>query len=201
MDIPKWPGWHLIGRYPEGDPDGVGSWLLHHGGEAALLEVPPGLTVKGVRSALEEVGANLKYMAVSHTHWDHWDRRVWNAMLKAFPLTLAIDQTVPRRGVWNDRELSLSWEPLWLVRAPKHSPDDVVTVFRGVAMTGDIETGTLKSVSDEVPMATRRRSMAWLAGFEERQGYRVHSTVSAHLNSVREGVDWRGLFECEEVSR
>lgn len=52
MNIPRWPGWHLIGRFPDGDPDGVGSWLLHHRGEALLLEVPPGSTCKAVQGAL-----------------------------------------------------------------------------------------------------------------------------------------------------
>jgi hypothetical protein len=65
-------------------------------------------------------------------------------------------------------------------------------------MTGDIETGMLESVTDEVPLATRRRSMRRLREFPERAGYRVHTTVSAHLNSVRQAVDWPALFTCAE---
>jgi hypothetical protein len=61
-------------------------------------------------------------------------------------------------------------------------------------MTGDIELGTLDSVTDEVPMRTRRRSMAWLRDFPMRQGYHVHSIISAHLNDVRTAVNWPDLF-------
>jgi hypothetical protein len=78
---------------------------------------------------------------------------------------------------------------------PDHEPGDVVTVFRGVAMTGDIGPGMLESVTDGVPLATRRRSMRRLRGFEERTGYHVHSVVSAHLNDVRVSVRWPDLFD------
>jgi hydroxyacylglutathione hydrolase len=88
----------------------------------------------------------------------------------------------------------LAGEPLWLIKAPKHSPDDVVTVFRGIAMTGDIELGTLKSVNDEVPRKTRAASMDYLREFQDRAGYHVHTTVSAHLNSFRQNVEWKWLF-------
>jgi hypothetical protein len=83
------------------------------------------------------------------------------------------------------------------VKAPKHSPGDLVTVFRGVAMTGDIELGTLDSVTDEVSMTTRKRSMRRLREFPDRTGYRVHTVVSAHLNDLRRDVDWTSLFDVE----
>ena len=79
--IPNWPGWQLIGRYPEGDPDGVGSWLLTSGGEAMLLELPPGLTADDVRQALIRFGTTLRYITASHTHGDHLDPDVWAEML------------------------------------------------------------------------------------------------------------------------
>jgi hypothetical protein len=41
--------WRLVGRYPEGDSDGLDSRLLP-GAEALLLEAPPGLTAEDVRS-------------------------------------------------------------------------------------------------------------------------------------------------------
>jgi hypothetical protein len=91
--------------------------------------------------------------------------------------------------------LHIGSSPMWLVKAPKHSLTDVVTVFRGVAMTGDIELGMLESVNDEVPAATRRRSMRRLGEFQDRTGYHVHSIVSAHLNDVRLSVRWPELFE------
>lgn len=190
-ELPRFDGWHLIGRY-ESD---VGSWLLHDGGEALLLEIPEGLTVADVRAALDRLGVQLKYATASHDHWDHLDREVWGDLAAAFPKTKFIHPTAVR----GDRRLAIGKEDAWLVAAPKHSLCDVVTVFRGVAMTGDIELGTLASVNDEVPPRTKKKSMDWLRGFQDRYGYHVHSIVSAHLNDVREGICWEELFLSEEV--
>lgn len=84
---------------------------------------------------------------------------------------------------------------MWLVRAAKHSADDVVTVFRGVAMTGDIELGMLASVNDEVQLPNKVRAMKWLRDFPLRTRYHIHSVVSAHLNDVRVSVRWEDLFQ------
>jgi hypothetical protein len=190
MELPNFEGWHLIGSFPRDDPDGVGSWLLAHGGEALLLEIPPGLRLADVRGAAESSGVVIRFVTASHEHYDHLDRRAWGSLAKAFPAAEMIHPTTVR----GDRMLSLNGEPVWLVKAPKHSACDVVTIFRGVAMTGDIETGTLESVNEEVPLPTKKKSMARLRDFPERCDYRVHSTVSAHLNSVRIGVNWPDLF-------
>jgi hypothetical protein len=197
MDRPHFEGWHLLGAFPEDAPDDVGSWLLLHGGEALLLEVPPGLTVRGVRSALRDTGASLRYAAVSHSHEDHLDPDAWDALRRAFPKAEFIHPS----AVSGDRLLDVGGEPLWLIRAAKHSADDAVTVFRGVAMTGDIELGMLASVNDEVPWPTKMRSMDRLRGFPERAGYHVHSVVSAHLNDVRVSVRWPDLFSYQDALR
>jgi hydroxyacylglutathione hydrolase len=191
-NLPHFEGWCLIGKFPLDDPGGVGSWLLVHGGEAVLLEVPEGLTVDEVKSAVDRSGATLRWATASHEHWDHLDEDVWKALQEAFPKVRFLHPSKVR----GDRMLMLGGEPLWLIKAPKHSTCDVVAVFRGVAMTGDIETGTLDSVTEEVPLRTRKRSMQRLREFQERCGYHVHSTVSAHLNSVRTSVNWPELFEC-----
>jgi hypothetical protein len=171
----------------------VGSWLLHHGGEAALLEVPEGLTVADVEAALALLGfPHLRSVTASHDHWDHIDESVWRDLAGAFPAATFLHPATVR----GDRRLALGGETVWLVKAPKHSPCDVVTVFRGVAMTGDIELGMLESVNDEVPASTRRRSMKRLASFTQRCGYHVHSIISAHLDDVRQAVDWPALFQC-----
>ncbi len=189
--LPKLDGWHLIGAFPDQIPDDVGSWLLHAGGEAMLLELPPGLTVEAVREGLASVGAELRFIAASHIHEDHLDPRVWNALVDAFSGEVEFWDPAQVRG---DLCVELGGEPLWLLKAPKHSVADVVTVFRGVAMTGDIELGTLDSVNREVSRKRKALSMEWLGGFERRTGYRVHTIVSAHLNDVRTGVDWPALF-------
>lgn len=191
MDLPRFEGWHLIGAFPDREPDDVGSWLLHHNGEAALLEVPPGLTSEHVRAALDRLGLPcLKYATASHDHEDHLDPDAWAALSRHFS---AVEFLHPS-GIRGDRLLHVGGEPLWLVKAPKHSRTDVVTIFRGVAMTGDIELGMLESVNDEVSPNAKRRGMRRAKGFTNRRSYHVHSVVSAHLNDVRIGIDWGSLF-------
>lgn len=190
--FPTFDGWHLVGEY---DSD-VGSWLLHHGGEALLLEVPEGLTVKDVELCSLALGLRLKYVTASHSHCDHLDTEVWGTSSLAFRKA----HFVHPGDVQGERCLYLGGEPLWLISAPKHSPDDIVTVWRGVAMTGDIELGTLDSVTNEVPLLTRRRSLRWLQGFERRQNYYIHTVFSAHLNDVRQNVDWYDLLSVGEVA-
>ncbi len=191
MNIPRWQGWHLIGQFPEGDPDGVGSWLLHNDGEAVLLEVPPGLTVDAVRAALAQTRSRLVLVTASHRHEDHLDRGAWTRLRKAFPSSDFLTPAHVEGRRW------LGGEPLWLLPATKHSLWDCVTVFRGVAMTGDIELGTLCSVNDEVEDWRKKMSMEQLAEFCDRADYHVHSIVSAHLNDVRTDVDWESLFSFE----
>ncbi len=192
MNLPQFPGWHLIGAYPDNEPDDVGSWLLVHNGEALLLEVPEGLTVADVQQALDRLKATLRYVTASHDHYDHLDPDVWNALARAFPEARMIHPA----EVQGDRLLHIGGELVCLVKAPKHSWTDVVIVFRGVAMTGDIELGTLMSVNADVPPRTKIWSMRWLRDLEKRQGYHVHSIVSAHLNDVRQGIHWPDLFTC-----
>ena len=189
--IPDFPGWYLLGAFPDDVPDDVGSWLLVENGEALLLEIPPGLTSKIVKAALHEKKATLHFATASHDHEDHFDQDAWIELARAFPHAKFLHPFT----VDGDHLLHLGKEPVWLIKAPKHSLTDVVTVFRGVAMTGDIELGTLASVNKEVPIAVKRQSMRYLRDFTDRTGYRVHSTVSAHLNSVRQAVHWAGLFE------
>jgi hypothetical protein len=188
MNLPHWEGWHLIGAF-ESD---VGSWILHHEGEALLLEVPEGLTVADVRAALKQLGSpRLKYVTASHDHEDHLDASVWESLRAAFPPAMLLHPS----AIQGELSVSLGGEPLWLLKAPKHSRTDVVTIFRGVAMTGDIELGMLESVNQEVRATTKLRSMARLAGFVDRTGYQVHSLVSAHLDDVRTHIDWPRLFQ------
>ena len=186
-------GWILLGQYPVGDPDGVGSWILHKDGEAALLELPPDLQlIEDAVRAADQHALRVKYVFVSHHHWDHFDPSVRNALLKQPAFSAAV-WLKPQTYRQSTRRLDLAGEPLFLVNAPKHSPSDCVTIFRGRAMTGDIELGQVASVNHEVPKATKRESLEYLADFEQANGYRIHSLVSAHLNDFRPVSDWRAV--------
>lgn len=183
------PGWYLVGRYPEGDPDGVGSWLLAHNGESALIELPPTLCTDDVKTVLGITDSELKYVTASHEHGDHLDWSVWRSVA----LNLRPKNTIrPHRCGF--RLLSLGGERFFILESPKHSATDCVIIFRGVAMMGDIELGTIETVNNEVPMMQRWKSFRFLRDFERDYGYRVHTVVSAHLNDFRTNVDWESLF-------
>lgn len=185
-----WPGWYLIGQYPDNEPGDVGAWLLHDKGEAVLLEVPEGLRGDHLKAALAREKLKLCGVTASHDHWDHLDREVWRELIRELSGVWFIDPW----NVKNTWSVRIGGEMLYLIKAPKHSYNDVVAVFRGVAMTGDIELGTLHSSNNEVPEKTKRESMDYLRTFEERLNYKVHTIVSAHLNDIRTNVNWVDLF-------
>ncbi len=199
LNLPHWPGWHLIGVF-ESD---VASWILHHGGEAALLELPEGLGHHEIKRALKALGSpRLKYAFASHHHPDHWEERLGTEMGEVYR-DHGIMPYTPRPHTY-DREWTgfLGGEPVKMLMTAKHSWTDSVIVFRGVAMTGDIELGTLASVNGDVSTTRKIRAMQFLRDFPERSGYLVHTTVSAHLtrrpdgsiDDVRTDVDWKTLF-------
>ena len=126
MDLPHFEGWHLIGAFPDHEPDDVGSWLLVHAGEALLLEVPPGLTVGDVRRPSPRGPALALRDGVARPRGPPRPRRVGRPG-RSFP-GRGVPPPVGRPG---DRLLHVGGEPVWLVKAPKHSATDVVTVFRG----------------------------------------------------------------------
>ena len=64
-------------------------------------------------------------------------------------------------------------------------------------MTGDIELGTLDSVTKEVPMKRRKQSFENAARFFDDMDYQVHTVISAHVNDIRTNVDWPKLFRAE----
>ena len=149
--------------------------------------------VEAVAAGLASLGVGLRYVTASHLHEDHFSSAAWKELQEAYAGTHFLQPTEAKAG--SDTLIKLGGEPVWLIRAPKHSLSDTVTVFRGVAMTGDIELGTLDSVNSEVSRATKAESMRYLSGFTERTGYYVHTIVSAHLTDFRQGVNWPLLFE------
>ena len=184
------PGWILLGQYPVGDPNGVGSWILHHNGEAALLELPPDEEL--INRAVEVVDSlrlTVKFAMVSHDHEDHFDRQLLRT-LRTYPAFASVRWIQPKPRQMGVTGLSLGGEPLWLVHAPKHSLTDTVTIFRGLAMTGDIELGMVDSVNREVPPELRRESLSLLAKFERQHRYHIASLMSAHLNDRRRDFSW-----------
>jgi hypothetical protein len=182
------PGWRCLGLFHWE----VGSWLLFNEGEALLLELPALLTPQKVEAALEATSSNLKYLATSHHHLDHLWRETLDEMEMAFPDAHFLENYM---GCYL-QAFELGGEPLYLLDGPKHSDCDRIVIFKGVAMTGDIELGTLDTINGEIDRAVRAESMAFFAQFEAENNYHVHTIFSAHLNDHRTDVAFSDLFRC-----
>ncbi len=167
--------------------------LPHKGGITSLAFSPDGKLLASVATG------TIKLWQIC-PHLGKGDEPMSMAPQLTMPFFFSVHFVTSMRGPeWTrmlkgDLLLHVGAEPLWLIKAPKHSTHDVVTVFRGVAMTGDIELGTLASVNEEVSPALKKRSMRWLHDFSRRTGYHIHSVFSAHLNDVRLFVNWPDLF-------
>ena len=122
---------------------------------------------------------------VTRSHGRNCRRFTWESSLSG--------EAAAKAG--SDTLIHLGGESVWLIKAPKHSPSDTIVVFRGVAMTGDIELGTVDSANREVSSDVKAASMKFLRSFQDRTGYYVHTVISAHLNDFRQGVDWPLLFK------
>ncbi len=183
------PGWHLLPL--DYQPDDVGSWLLHHEGESLLLELPWGLTKEHVSQAVEEMNSRLRFYTASHTHPDHLWEESFNMVKRTFRRAIFIPLEPFKCHV---HCVTLGGEPVYFVDGPKHSDCDRMTIFRGVAMTGDVELGTLDTCNGEIDMEWRKQSMALFAAFEKTFDYKVHTIFSAHMNDCRYGVEFSQLF-------
>jgi hydroxyacylglutathione hydrolase len=210
--LQRWfDGIHLIGQF---NRFRTGCWLLEHGGEGAILEMPPaGLRAPSVATAAAAAVAALslrsvKYLLCTHAHWDHFSRRTYHQLQATFPGAQTClhsgfrDRLGDREGVHYFEDvvrLELAGEPLFLVHAPKHSSTDTMVIFRGTACTGDWELGTIRSVHDWNPLwcvsrACKQQSIARMERFPAEQHYHIHRVFSVHANDRREGVDFPRLM-------
>jgi hypothetical protein len=207
------PGIALVGRYRAAgasyDPDVC--WLLHHGDEAAIVDLPPfapgeGAPYDHAREAAKERGVSVRYLLCTVLEEDHFHPETLRGFAATFPgavpvLHRAFAKHVAEKTArfFGDDEivtLSLGGEPLALVHAPKHAPTDTFVVFRGAAITGDWEFDTLRSVNDggpsRVPVSVRRRSIDRLLRFAGN--YQVNAVISSRANDVRRGVNFARLL-------
>lgn len=185
------PGWLLLDRYPANGLVRIGSWLLFHNGEAALLEVPPDRQlIEDAMVGLNGLGVVAKYILVSSRDQDRFGSSVLRALRRRseFKGATCIRSGGGRVGL---RRLDLGGEPLWLIDAPVRSLSDRVVVFRGMAMTGAIDFGIRESSHGEVPASLRAKSLRFLADFEQMSGHRIQTKVNAYLGDYGQVEDWQ----------
>jgi hydroxyacylglutathione hydrolase len=207
-------GWWFEGVYLVGQfgPLRTGCWLLVHGHEAAVLEMPPPgwgepPPAEAVANALAGSPVRVTHLLCTHAHADHFSAATFHAFRAAFPDARPCLHVGFRRHLGgeygvdyfdHDAELHLSGEPLHLIQAPKHSGTDTVVVFRGAACTGDWELGTLRSVHDwagwGVPKDRKLESIARMERWPAEKGYHIHRVFSVHANDRRDGVDFPALM-------
>ncbi len=196
------PGVRLLGRF---DWVGTGCWLLHHNGEAAVLEMPPpgrGEPSPADVAAEAAAGLRVKFLLGTHAHQDHFSRDTFRRLRQRFPAATPVLH--PGFGVsdaWradDDVWLDVGGEPLVLVPAAKHSRTDTLVMWRGTCCTGDWELGTLAGCHDGtrwgVPDGEKRAGVGKMVGWCDRHNYRVNAVYSAHANDKRAGIDFPALM-------
>jgi len=196
-------GVYLVGRY---SPYQVGAWVLSHRGEAALLEMPPGQAgfpkpwVECQRFCKKE-GLTVRWLLLSHGHIDHtfgfpeYRRRFRDARLLVHRSFL----DWYRRDLFDEvfsttyREISLGGEPLILLHAPKHSPQDTLVIFRGTVCTGDWSLGRHPDCNPLITSREKVQSLDLVERFLDERDYRIHLAYSAHGNEIRRDIDFRAF--------
>lgn len=198
------PGIRLLGRY---GPYECGAWLLESGGECALFEQPferefSKAARDGARLVRKE-GWTPRFVLSSHSHLDHTGALGFYRI--AFPTARFLAHRSFREWFYPwayDRyfetaslELDLGGEPLLLVHAPKHSPDDTLLFFRGCCLSGDWAWGPWPDSNPLVPAETKIHSLRFVSRYLRERNYHVHSIFSSHANEGRRDVDFHGLLE------
>ena len=210
-------GVNLLGVYGESR---TGCWILYNDGRAAILELPPynpgqwSPTI-AAQIAAEQRNLTIEYLLCSHAHTDHIAEETLKEFNRAFPgaqvwLQNEFQEHMPAAKhvhYFDDfLKLSLGGEPLYLVHAPKHSWTDTIVIFKGVAITGDWELNTIRSVHDgnhdmRVPLEVKLESIEKMKRFPVEQKYLVHKVFSVHANDRRDEVDFEELMEDTKEDR
>jgi hydroxyacylglutathione hydrolase len=195
----------FLGRFR---PCSVGCWVLHHGGEAAILEMPPSRARRrppwsAARAFLRRHDLRPKFMLTSHVHWDHLGG--YPGFRRTFPRVPFLAHESFLRHVrfppgdhvmtGSETTLDLGGEPLIVLHAPKHSPTDLLVIFRGTVATGDWSLGRAPDCNGLVPKPTKVAAMTHARDTLHRRGYGVHTAFSAHANETRRGIDFAGLLD------
>ncbi len=210
-------GVYLLGRYGS---LATGCWLLAHGHNAAILEIPPygrkeHSPAAAAEAAARQLAIHIDFLLCSHCHSDHLSERTLRELRKRFPQATPLFQAGFRPYMShssaaeyfdNSQCLTLGGEPLFLVHAPKHSWTDTMVIFRGAIFTGDWELNTIRSVHDgkghdSVPHSRKLKSIDALTRFVSQQDYVIHKAFAVHANDRRENIDFLALMYDTKTDR
>jgi len=89
----------------------------------------------------------------------------------------------------------LSGEPLYLIKAPKHSWSDTIVIFRGTMITSDWWIGKGDPNKNNIPESVINDSISLLQEFTRQMNYKIHSLISVHANEFRRNIDFINLME------
>ncbi|MFP4498919.1 MAG: MBL fold metallo-hydrolase, partial [Vulcanimicrobiota bacterium] len=75
-------------------------------------------------------------------------------------------------------------EPIYVIHAPKHSPGDLLIIFKGAIITGDWYIGDLNDCNDLVRSSEKIASINKVMGIVHNLDYHIHMIFSAHGNHL-----------------
>ena len=190
-----------------------GTWLLYCGNEGMILEMPPKIVSKNydysipaesVKKIARELNIAIKYLTISHNHWDHIDG--WMDYLNRFEsaifiahkaqLTREFNPRFPNKVIFQENEYmaNLNGEPVHFIYAPKHSTSDVLIVFRGAQFTGDWWLGPEDPNPNKLPFHIVKDSIERVLSFPKRKNYRIHTLIAVHANDTRYNIDYENIM-------
>lgn len=214
------PGITMLRRF---GPYKNACWVLHHRGEAALVEMPPHHLKERppevvARGFLQRHRLTPRFALLSHAHLDHC--AAYARFRETFPRTrfvghrsLADDPTLRRvlhgADPWETLDevfegpiwsADLGGEPLHVLHAPKHSASDHLILFRGAMITGDWVLNDLRDCNRLVDPRVKIRSIERVQGLVRALDYHVHMLFSAHGDHLFYQVDLQAVLEASKVA-
>lgn len=194
------------------------SWILYHRGEGVIVEMPPFYKNeeppnKIAKRFFNENNIIPRYAFLSHAHWDHanslklFRNEFPNVSFVAHSSFLKDDyiKYVSKKG--NNGKLfdeifkgkywkgHIGGEPIYLIHAPKHSPTDLMVVFRGAVITGDWYIGDLKDCNNFVLPEVKVKSIDNMKKLVDKLNYKIHMLFSAHGDCLFFDADFHKIMD------
>jgi len=190
-----------------------------------LSDDDPFISWERIDKYINQEHLKLKLMTATHVHGDHFNtypqfnKKFPNIPIIVNPLffrEVTISNFITPRDIWHSHSLKpsyflkdipiycfegksfetdLSGEPLYLLRAPKHSWSDTLILFRGTVITGDWWLGPGDPNPNRIPIGTINRSIDFLESFIKEKQYHIHTLISVHANEYRRGIDFIEIME------